>query len=141
MMVESQKRSRLLTLETSPNLQIAKSPKTNVLPTNSPTHSHHLAPSLIPSSFSVLAIDPPVTMSALFNFQSLLLVILLLICTSAYVHQIFPRLLDSRKHGLMGIFWKCARIGERLSPYISLCCVLMALLSSLPHSRLSSILK
>ncbi|CAK7265582.1 hypothetical protein SEPCBS119000_001587 [Sporothrix epigloea] len=65
-------------------------------------------------------------MSALFNFQSLLLVILLLICTSAYVHQIFPRLLDNRKHGLVGIFWKCARIGERLSPYISLCCVLMA---------------
>ncbi|CAK7202311.1 hypothetical protein SEUCBS139899_005033 [Sporothrix eucalyptigena] len=65
-------------------------------------------------------------MSALFNFQSLLLVILLLICTSAYVHQIFPRLLDNHKHGLMGIFWKCARIGERLSPYISLCCVLMA---------------
>ena len=26
----------------------------------------------------------------------------------------------------MGIFWKCARIGERLSPYISICCVLMA---------------
>lgn len=26
----------------------------------------------------------------------------------------------------MGIFWKCARIGERLSPYVSICCVLMA---------------
>jgi len=26
----------------------------------------------------------------------------------------------------MGIFWKAARIGERLSPYISLCCVFMA---------------
>lgn len=26
----------------------------------------------------------------------------------------------------MGIFWKCARIGERLSPYISLCCAAMA---------------
>lgn len=26
----------------------------------------------------------------------------------------------------MGIFWKCARIGERLSPYISICCVIMA---------------
>lgn len=25
-----------------------------------------------------------------------------------------------------GIFWKCARIGERLSPYISICCILMA---------------
>lgn len=26
----------------------------------------------------------------------------------------------------LGIFWKCARIGERLSPYISICCIFMA---------------
>ncbi|KAI0457266.1 hypothetical protein F5B21DRAFT_101194 [Xylaria acuta] len=65
-------------------------------------------------------------MSALFNFQSLLLVILLLICTSAYVHNLFPTILDRNKQGLMGIFWKAARIGERLSPYISLCCLVMA---------------
>lgn len=26
----------------------------------------------------------------------------------------------------MGIFWKCARVGERLSPYMSICCVVMA---------------
>ncbi len=26
----------------------------------------------------------------------------------------------------LGIFWKCARVGERLSPYISICCVFMA---------------
>lgn len=25
-----------------------------------------------------------------------------------------------------GVFWKCARVGERLSPYVSICCVLMA---------------
>jgi hypothetical protein len=30
---------------------------------------------------------------------------------------------------LMGIFWKFARIGERLSPYISLCCGFMAVRS------------
>ncbi|KAK0634927.1 hypothetical protein B0T17DRAFT_481875, partial [Bombardia bombarda] len=64
--------------------------------------------------------------TALFNFQSLLLVILLSICTATYVHQIFPAVLDRNKDGFTGIFWKCARIGERLSPYISLCCVLMA---------------
>ncbi|KAH7021186.1 uncharacterized protein B0I36DRAFT_367622 [Microdochium trichocladiopsis] len=64
--------------------------------------------------------------SALFNFQSLLLVLLLLICTCAYVHQIFPTILDRNKQGVMGIFWKAARIGERLSPYIGLCCVVMA---------------
>ncbi|TLS26252.1 hypothetical protein PpBr36_04425 [Pyricularia pennisetigena] len=65
--------------------------------------------------------------AALFNFQSLLLVILLLICTSTYVHAIFPALLDNRKEGFMGIFWKFARVGERLSPYISICCFVMAI--------------
>ncbi|KAL6809075.1 hypothetical protein GGI42DRAFT_350556 [Trichoderma sp. SZMC 28013] len=64
--------------------------------------------------------------SALFNFKSLLLVILLLICTSTYVHHFTPGIMDRNKNGVMGIFWKCARIGERLSPYISICCVIMA---------------
>jgi hypothetical protein len=27
---------------------------------------------------------------------------------------------------MFGIFWKFARIGERLSPYVSICCVVMA---------------
>ncbi|KAK3490281.1 uncharacterized protein B0T23DRAFT_396470 [Neurospora hispaniola] len=65
-------------------------------------------------------------MTALFNFQSLLLVIILLVCTSTYIHQMFPAILDRNKDGLMGIFWKCARIGERLSPYVSICCIFMA---------------
>jgi hypothetical protein len=37
--------------------------------------------------------------TALFNFQSLLLVILLLICTSAYVHAIFPTFMNNNKQG------------------------------------------
>ncbi|XP_076113749.1 protein kish-A [Mytilus galloprovincialis] len=65
-------------------------------------------------------------MSALFNFQSLLTVVLLLICTCAYIRSIAPRILDKNKTGVLGIFWKCARIGERLSPYVALCCVGMA---------------
>ncbi|KAL2105667.1 hypothetical protein VUR80DRAFT_7939 [Thermomyces stellatus] len=65
-------------------------------------------------------------MSAIFNFQSLLLVILLLICTSTYAHALFPAIMDRNKDGFAGIFWKFARVGERLSPYISICCVLMA---------------
>ncbi|KAG9258092.1 uncharacterized protein F5Z01DRAFT_645059 [Emericellopsis atlantica] len=73
-------------------------------------------------------------MSALFNFQSLLLVILLLICTSAYVHSFFPGIMDRNKDGITGIFWKCARIGERLSPYISICCLLMAGFILMPSS-------
>ncbi|OCK91043.1 S-adenosylmethionine-dependent methyltransferase [Cenococcum geophilum 1.58] len=66
-------------------------------------------------------------MTALFNFQSLLLAILLLICTSSYAHYVFPGIMDRNKDGVFGIFWKCARIGERLSPYVSICCVLMAI--------------
>ena len=31
----------------------------------------------------------------------------------------------------MGIFWKSARIGERLSPYVSLACLAMAVCSSI----------
>jgi hypothetical protein len=73
------------------------------------------------------------TQSALFNFQSLLLVILLLICTSTYCHAVFPSFLDGRKGGVLGIFWKFARIGERLSPYVSICCVAMAV--SIPEQR------
>lgn len=65
-------------------------------------------------------------MSAFFNFQSLLLVILLLICTATYLRSLAPRFVDNRKTGLAGIPWKAARIGERLSPYVSICCLIMA---------------
>ncbi|CAG7837392.1 unnamed protein product [Allacma fusca] len=65
-------------------------------------------------------------MSALFNFQSLLTVIALLICTCTYVHALLPSLLDKNKTGLLGTFWKCARIGERLSPYVGASCVALA---------------
>ncbi|KAL5043671.1 hypothetical protein BDW71DRAFT_187550 [Aspergillus fruticulosus] len=37
-----------------------------------------------------------------------------------------PGIMDRNQNGFFGIFWKCARIGERLSPYVSICCVLMA---------------
>ncbi|KAJ2615266.1 hypothetical protein EV177_001653 [Coemansia sp. RSA 1804] len=55
-------------------------------------------------------------MSALFNFQSLLLVILLTICTCTYLRAQAPALIDRNKTGVMGLLWKSARIGERLSP-------------------------
>ncbi|KIK82234.1 hypothetical protein PAXRUDRAFT_154225, partial [Paxillus rubicundulus Ve08.2h10] len=64
--------------------------------------------------------------SALFNFQSLLLVILLTICTSTYVRAVTPRLIDRNKEGILGLFFMSARIGERLSPYVALACVAMA---------------
>ncbi|KAI5212086.1 hypothetical protein E4T38_00698 [Aureobasidium subglaciale] len=64
--------------------------------------------------------------SAFFNFQSLLLVILLFICTCSYIHGVFPAIMDKHKDGFTSVFWRAARIGERLSPYISVCCVVMA---------------
>ncbi|KAK9456430.1 hypothetical protein V1511DRAFT_497525 [Dipodascopsis uninucleata] len=65
-------------------------------------------------------------MSALFNFQALLLVILLIICTATYAHQVVPAIMNRNKNGVFGVFWKAARIGERLSPYVSICCIIMA---------------
>lgn len=44
--------------------------------------------------------------SALFNFQSLLLVILLLICTCTYIRAVAPRLIDSNKQGyVLSVFF------------------------------------
>ncbi|KAL5380286.1 hypothetical protein DPSP01_007861 [Paraphaeosphaeria sporulosa] len=68
-------------------------------------------------------------MTALFNFQSLILVILLTICTSTYAHYYFPAFIDRNKNNyFMGVFWKCARVGERMSPYIALGLVVMAMM-------------
>ncbi|KAL1733613.1 hypothetical protein EV714DRAFT_269572 [Schizophyllum commune] len=87
-------------------------------------HAWHI-PCLSPSSPPQTPHEGPV-MSALFNFQSLLLVILLVICTCTYVRGIMPRLIDRNKEGFLGLFWMSARIGERLSPYVALACVAMA---------------
>jgi len=65
-------------------------------------------------------------MSALFKFESLLRVILLLICTCAYIRAVTPKLIDRNKEGFLGMFWMSARIGERLSPYVALACMIMA---------------
>ncbi|KAF8885195.1 hypothetical protein BD779DRAFT_1442641, partial [Infundibulicybe gibba] len=64
--------------------------------------------------------------AALFNFQSMLLVALLVICTCTYVRSVAPRLIDRNKQGFLGLFFMSARIGERLSPYVALACVAMA---------------
>ncbi|GAA95321.1 uncharacterized protein L969DRAFT_92418 [Mixia osmundae IAM 14324] len=66
-------------------------------------------------------------MSALFNFQSLLLVILLIICTCTYARATVPTLVDRNKEGVFGLFFKFARIGERLSPWLAMACVAMAI--------------
>ncbi|XP_056643426.1 protein kish-A [Diorhabda carinulata] len=65
-------------------------------------------------------------MSAIFSFQSLLTVTLLILCTCTYLKGVFPSILDKNRTGIMKTFWKCARIGERKSPWISGLCIIMA---------------
>ncbi|GAX11542.1 hypothetical protein FisN_22Lu266 [Fistulifera solaris] len=75
-------------------------------------------------------------MSAIFNFSSLLTVLLLLICTCAYLRELRPGIFDPprkegetklKREGLTGFLWKMSRIGERLSPYIGVGCFIMAI--------------
>jgi hypothetical protein len=35
--------------------------------------------------------------------------------------------LDAHRHGVRGVAWKLARIGERLSPWVAASCVAMAI--------------
>jgi hypothetical protein len=68
--------------------------------------------------------------SALFNFESLLVVILLIICSCAYIRAQYPALLDSSDGthtGIKGLMWKAARIGERKSQYVAIACIAMGL--------------
>jgi hypothetical protein len=84
-------------------------------------------------------------MSALFDFPSLLVVILLFICSSAFARSLYPNIfgqpapssnigLDvnisnnsiNKRNGFYDIAWKASRIGERLSPYIAAACIVMA---------------
>lgn len=65
-------------------------------------------------------------MSALFDFSSLLVVILLFICTCTYIRHFAPSWLDRWKTGVAGIPWKAARIGERKSGYVAAFCIFMA---------------
>lgn len=87
-------------------------------------------------------------MSALFDFSSLLVVILLFICATAFARSLYPTIFndktinrdqnnnvdgnnnssfDSKHSGLYGLCWKASRIGERLSPYVAAGCIVMAI--------------
>ncbi|KAJ8602980.1 hypothetical protein CTAYLR_001488 [Chrysophaeum taylorii] len=81
-------------------------------------------------------------MSAIFDFSSLITVILLFICTCTYVRAMRSTIFDEnvptedeqsvdmnqpkRRGGVRGICWKASRIGERVSPYVSISLVAMA---------------
>mmetsp|Transcript_14946 Transcript_14946/g.31456 ORF Transcript_14946/g.31456 Transcript_14946/m.31456 type:complete len:84 (+) Transcript_14946:136-387(+) len=77
-------------------------------------------------------------MSAIFDFSSLLTVLLLLICTCAYLREMRPKIFDGgktlepgetrlKRTGVTGFLWKMSRIGERLSPYVGASCAIMAI--------------
>lgn len=65
-------------------------------------------------------------MSALFNFLGFLTIILLTICTASYLREIFPNYIDQHRKGFKGIIRKFAVIGDRLSPWVSACCLIFA---------------
>ena len=67
--------------------------------------------------------------SALFNFQSLLLVFLLLICTSTYVRGAAPGLIDRNKSGLVNTI-PLRRISTRRDTPSSLTCIHWGMLPS-----------
>lgn len=64
--------------------------------------------------------------SALFDFRSFLITVLLFITTCTFVKQRAPSMLEAHKTGARGVFWKAARIGERLSPWVGAACFAMA---------------
>ncbi len=80
--------------------------------------STHHGPHISPYSFFLTRLmtslcTDTLSQSALFNFQSLLLVILLLICTCTYVRAVAPRLIDSNKQGY--VFSALSRCGSVFS--------------------------
>ena len=85
-------------------------------------------------------------MSALFDFPSLLVVILLFICTTTFLRSLYPNIFTTtpptaqsdpssitpiskvKQHsGLLGIAWKASRVGERVSQHVALALVIMAM--------------
>jgi hypothetical protein len=56
-------------------------------------------------------------MSALFNFESLLLVILLLVCTCTYLHAQMPAIMDRNKHG----YGPCIHLSQDVWYFLEIC--------------------
>merc|ERR1719285_1192649 len=60
------------------------------------------------------------------DFKIVVVILLLLTCTCAYIRGTWKSILDSRKTRFpFRIFWKFARIGERCSPLIGTACLAM----------------
>jgi len=63
--------------------------------------------------------------SAIFDFTSMLTVMLLLICTLAFLRPRF-QWISAHRTGFEGIPWKLGRLGERASPMVAAGCLAMA---------------
>ncbi|ELP91386.1 transmembrane protein 167 precursor, putative [Entamoeba invadens IP1] len=69
-------------------------------------------------------------MTALFNFQSMMVVIILFVCTCTYLRLnigFIRNFMDKKKEGVPGMMWKAARLGERASPWVSLSCIALGI--------------
>eukprot|EP00443_Scrippsiella_acuminata_P074434 CAMPEP_0115509014 /NCGR_PEP_ID=MMETSP0271-20121206/72619_1 /TAXON_ID=71861 /ORGANISM="Scrippsiella trochoidea, Strain CCMP3099" /LENGTH=68 /DNA_ID=CAMNT_0002938815 /DNA_START=36 /DNA_END=239 /DNA_ORIENTATION=+ len=66
-------------------------------------------------------------MSAVFDFQGLLVVVLLMICTCSYLRPRLGNFIHPKASGFLGVFGRFAVIGDRLSPFVSGACVTMAM--------------
>mmetsp|Transcript_16697 Transcript_16697/g.54364 ORF Transcript_16697/g.54364 Transcript_16697/m.54364 type:complete len:84 (-) Transcript_16697:131-382(-) len=78
-------------------------------------------------------------MSAIFDFSSLMTVMLLFICTCTYVRGMRQSIFDDpsqqqqsqdprrRRRGIRGVCWKASRVGERVSPYVAVALLGMSL--------------
>jgi hypothetical protein len=62
-----------------------------------------------------------------FSFDSMLIILLFVICTASYVRAVQPQLFPRKRPGFLGIVRSAAVIGDRLSPAVALACAAMAL--------------
>nr|POE75773.1 protein kish-a [Quercus suber] len=109
-------------LDLTPAIQTKENPPTSLLGLR---RNRHRRGSCDNSTKDLLCPLPP-AMFGILKFQTFLMVVLLFICSCTYIHGVFPAWLDRNKSGPLGTFWRAARIGERLSPYVSVCCMAMA---------------
>jgi hypothetical protein len=67
-------------------------------------------------------------MSALFRLDGIILLLLLAICTACKLKQSIPSWFNANSESRWRVtLWKLARIGERLSPWIAISLVVMAI--------------
>jgi hypothetical protein len=69
--------------------------------------------------------------SAIFDVSSMVTVLLLMICTFAFIRGKRPMIFDDpqkpgSQSGFLSFCWKLSRIGERVSEYVAILLIVMA---------------